>query len=187
MILPPWLWGLVVSATLNVVQLVLGVRWRREAKAARASDLICELTRGSREVRAKPVMIYARAGEEPVEQSWIEVIYVSELRITNRSDRPNSITSIRLQLSGVRPFGLPGLVTHPERRKMIDRHPDFGDPLLPPVNVPAGVSTISGYVAFEATFYDPHYDPEAPDGMRFRLIIGDGHGLTYEIGGSSED
>ena len=54
-------------------------------------------------------------------------------------------------------------------------------PLVPPVTIPAGVSTVRGFLAFQTTVAPWMYDPAKLEDLRFTVVVEDGHGQTYEV------
>jgi hypothetical protein len=170
------------SLLLNVVQFLWSRHTRGELQKARGSGLSCRIRRSSRSLAYETEKIQRQPGG-PLEEQTVPVFtYYGELEITNRSERPNSLVSMRIRMTGVDgPFS--GFETEPEQRLMGNAHPDFGQPLLPPVNIPAGVSTVKGFVAAQQTLQPEWFDPSRDHQLEYSVSLTDGHGLVYEVAG----
>lgn len=184
-----WVLPLVISSLIACAGLAIAwvehqarVRSANERLEAQGSNLVVESHSCQSSVTVEALEMRGADGR-PVEV-WIPTLrYRADLSIINRSERPNTIVSVELRISGIDP--LPDWVlTQPSSpATLVGSQGGYGDLLCPPIPIAAGVSALKGEVAFDAKLL-PEVNKEWAEmgGREFTLVLTDGYGQTFRTG-----
>jgi hypothetical protein len=135
-------------------------RLNRELKAARLSALVISVLSTARRE--------SRSG----------LTYWTEVLITNQSDRANSLIHFGLVLTGLISLTGASRVSTFSEELLTVSDPEFGTPLVPPVNIRSGTTSLRGHIAFEV---DLRRELTWGEKTQAVLLVTDGNGQTYEV------